>query len=99
MLTADLLNKGVVGDGRYHVEVVSGIQTGPEGSLIDEVRQRGTPLTLMPALVREVNPRQDALALLQLTRLMRRGRFDVVHTHSSKAGVLGRLAARLAMES
>ncbi|MCA9970419.1 MAG: glycosyltransferase family 4 protein [Anaerolineales bacterium] len=96
MLTADLLNKGVVGDGRYHVEVVSGIQTGPEGSLIDEVRQRGTPLTLMPALVREVNPRQDALALLQLTRLMRRGRFDVVHTHSSKAGVLGRLAARLA---
>ena len=45
---------------------------------------------------REIHPASDLLALIRLIRLIRRGRFDVVHAHSSKAGFLGRLAARLA---
>jgi glycosyltransferase involved in cell wall biosynthesis len=47
-------------------------------------------------LVREPSPVKDLLALLKLYRLIRRGHFDLVHTHSSKAGILGRVAARLA---
>jgi len=91
MLTAALLNPG-----RYAVDVVSGPQTGPEGSLIPEVRARGVHLSILPSLVREVNPFKDAAALVALIRLIRRVQYDVVHTHSSKAGILGRWAAYLA---
>jgi glycosyltransferase involved in cell wall biosynthesis len=91
MLTADLLD-----EDRYDVDVVSGPQTGPEGSLIEEVRARGVPLTIEPNLVREVNPTKDLRGLLALYRHIRRGRYAVVHTHSGKAGMLGRWAAWLA---
>jgi glycosyltransferase involved in cell wall biosynthesis len=47
-------------------------------------------------MVREVRPHKDFTALLQLWKLFRRERPDVVHTHSSKAGIVGRWAARLA---
>jgi glycosyltransferase involved in cell wall biosynthesis len=91
MLTAHLLDQQV-----WDVEIVSGPQTGSEGSLIEAVRERGIPLILEPALVREVNPVKDLLALLRLLQMMRRGRYTIVHTHSSKAGILGRWAAKLA---
>jgi glycosyltransferase involved in cell wall biosynthesis len=96
MLTADLMNKGAVGDGRYQIAIVSGPQTGPEGSLIEEVRARGTPLTIMPELRRELSPANDLKALVKLAKMMRSGRYQIVHTHSSKAGVLGRVAAKMA---
>jgi hypothetical protein len=96
MWTADLLNRGWPGSGRYQVDVVAGAQTGPEGSLLEEVRERGTVVTLLPALRREPAPFRDLAALVRLVHLIRRGRYRIVHTHSSKAGVLGRLAARLA---
>lgn len=91
MLTAAMLDRE-----RYAVEIVSGPQTGSEGSLIEEVRARGIPLTIEPTLVREVSPLHDLRALFALARRIRRGRYVIVHTHSSKAGILGRLAARLA---
>lgn len=91
MLTAQLLDKTM-----WDVTVVSGPQTGSEGSLIETVRERGIELVLEPTLVREVNPVQDFLALIRLTQLMRRGGYQIVHTHSSKAGILGRWAAKLA---
>lgn len=91
MLTAALLDKQ-----RWAASIISGPQTGPEGSLIDEVRARGIPLTIEPALVREINPLKDLLALFRLVRFIKRGRFVIVHTHSSKAGILGRWAAKLA---
>jgi glycosyltransferase involved in cell wall biosynthesis len=47
-------------------------------------------------MVREISPVRDAVALARLYRLISNGGFDVVHTHTSKAGVLGRIAARLA---
>jgi len=49
----------------------------------------------VPQMVRELDPRRDAAALGSLRRLLRRERFDVVHTHSSKAGTLGRVASVL----
>lgn len=48
----------------------------------------------LPSLVREVRPAADVRAYRQLKRIFRREGVDLVHTHSSKAGVLGRLAAR-----
>jgi glycosyltransferase involved in cell wall biosynthesis len=82
--------------GRYHVKVVSGPQTGSEGSLIEEARAQGIPLTILPDLVRQVSPTRDWKALQALTRIIRQGNYSIVHTHSSKAGILGRLAARWA---
>ena len=48
---------------------------------------------ILPSLTREVNPFKDVQALWQLTRLFRQERPALVHTHTSKAGVLGRVAA------
>lgn len=91
MYTAALLDKQ-----RYEVEVLSGPQTGSEGSLIEEVRQRGVPLTILPSLLRQVSPANDLSALSYMAQFMRQGGFTIVHTHSSKAGVLGRIAAKRA---
>ena len=81
---------------RYQVEIVSGPHTGPEGSLQEEIRARGIPLIILPDLVPGINPLKDLLAFVRIYRFIRRGHYDVVHTHSLKAGVLGRLAAWLA---
>ncbi|HZS34179.1 MAG TPA: glycosyltransferase [Methylomirabilota bacterium] len=76
--------------------LVTGPETGPEGDLRGEAEQRGVPVCVIPSLVRELAPRRDLAALLALRRLFERSRPDIVHTHSSKAGILGRLAARWA---
>jgi glycosyltransferase involved in cell wall biosynthesis len=62
---------------------------------VEDARRRGVALVDVPGLGREVGPR-DVLALAQLLALMRRERPAIVHTHTSKAGFVGRLAARLA---
>jgi len=69
---------------------------GPGGILDDDARRLGVPLQFVPSLTRRVRPDRDLAALLALARIFRRERPDIVHTHSSKAGILGRLAARLA---
>ena len=78
------------------VSLISGPTSGPEGSL--ELLVTGIPdlLTRVPELVRPVRPWLDLRALFALTRIFRAQRPDIVHTHSGKAGVLGRLAARRA---
>ena len=96
MLTADYHNHLPEFAGKYEVDVVSGPQTGSEGSIIEEVRQRGINLTIMPELRREISPVNDIKALFLLRDMMKKGKYDLVHTHSSKAGVLGRLAAKMA---
>lgn len=80
---------------RYDVTLVSGVDGGPEGELLSRAR-RTTRLIVIPELGRSISPRADLVAFWKLYRLMRRERYDIVHTHSSKAGVLGRLAAWLA---
>lgn len=69
-----------------------------EGGFLDaEVRaDPGVRAVFLDSLVREISPLRDLLALLELWSLFQRERPDVVHTHSSKAGILARLAAALA---
>ena len=78
------------------VTLATGPAVGPEGSLIERARKNGVDLIIIPALRREINPFRDTLAFFNLYRLIKQGGYDIVHTHSSKAGILGRLAARLA---
>jgi glycosyltransferase involved in cell wall biosynthesis len=81
---------------RYRVTLLCGIDDGPEGNLHDAAHAAGVDLVLEPSMVRPIRPLTDLRCLVRLWRFMRRGRFDIVHTHSSKAGILGRVAARLA---
>jgi glycosyltransferase involved in cell wall biosynthesis len=61
----------------------------------DELRATGADLVNIP-ISRRIAPLADLVSLARLYRLMRDGKFDSVHTHTSKAGFIGRLAARLA---
>lgn len=80
----------------FSVCLVTGQTASHEGSLEKEVRRLGIPIFFLRQLVREVSPVQDVYALLWLIFFFRKERFDLVHTHTSKAGFLGRLAARVA---
>jgi len=73
--------------------LATGPPLGPEGSLVEEAGKKGIHLIMIPEMRREVNPWR---AFIRLYRLIKQGNYDIVHTHSSKAGILGRLAARLA---
>lgn len=74
---------------RYHVTVVTGLG----GALTDRARDAGLDVVIEPSLVAPVSPREDVRALAELTGLFRERSFDVVHTHSTKAGAIGRVAA------
>jgi len=78
------------------VKLISGPTTGPEGSLENETAKIPGLLTIVPELVRPVHPLKDFSALRKLENILREQKPDIVHTHSGKAGILGRLAAKRA---
>lgn len=77
---------------RYEVHLAS----APGGDWEERGRSVSDRFFVVPHLVREIRPAGDARALGELVSLLRQEEYDIVHTHSSKAGVLGRVAARLA---
>ena len=85
-----LLLPGLVGE----FEVTLAAQGS--GPLRDAAEAAGARYVELRHVRRPIDPWHDALALAELTRLCRRVRPDIVHVHSSKMGVLGRLAGRLA---
>ena len=76
--------------------LISGWTANPPAGLAEVLSQANVPWVQVRHLRRPVNPIADCSALWQLTRAIRRMGVDIVHTHSSKAGFLGRLAARMA---
>jgi glycosyltransferase involved in cell wall biosynthesis len=78
------------------VKLISGPTAGPEGTLEPAVQTNPGLLTIVPELVRPVHPPKDFIALQKLERVLREQRPQIVHTHSGKAGILGRLAAKRA---
>src|SRR6185312_5707671 len=77
-------------------EVVTGadaVKDAPPGDLLAEAHAAGLNVARIASLVPQIAPRRDRRALRTLTRLYTEGEFDVVHTHSAKAGALGRAAA------
>lgn len=71
------------------------VAMGVKGPLWDALESRGIPVYHIPSLVREVSPSRDILCLHEVVKLFRTVKPDLISTHSSKAGILGRLAARL----
>jgi glycosyltransferase involved in cell wall biosynthesis len=82
---------------RYQSLLVAGSENEAEGSMLDFALSHGVRPTVIPEMVTAFSlaPR-DAKALWKLYGLMRKERPQIVHTHTAKAGFLGRLAARLA---
>jgi len=87
---------GLARSGDWEVGLVTGPETGPEGTLLPRARRLGIPVRVVGPMRREVRPALDIAAAAELRRLFSELRPDVVQTHSSKAGILGRWAARRA---
>ena len=81
---------------RYQSILVTGVEEAGEGNYLALHHRRSPEVVVLPALGREIDVRRDVTTLLQLTRLIRRVRPHIVHTHTAKAGAVGRVAAWLA---
>ena len=80
----------------HEVDLVIGPQTGPEGSLYEKARAANVPVVVLDELRRVPNPLYDVGVAGALTQMFRERRYEIVHTHSGKAGFIGRLAAKRA---
>jgi len=78
------------------VVLVTGPSPGPEGELLSRISVPELEVVTIDEMVREISPLKDLKAYIKLKKYFREQKFDVVHTHSSKAGIIGRLAAQAA---
>src|ERR1700741_1994481 len=88
LLTAGLREMG------YETRLIVGREAPSEGNLLEMARQMGIEVEQLGGLGREIRPLFDLVTLFQLYRAFRAARPAIVHTHTAKAGVLGRLAPR-----
>ena len=101
-----VITKGDVGGAQTHVaEIVSAqiasghnvtVVAGSDGAAMDFVRSRGADVFVLERFVHSPSPRADRATVADLTSLFRRCSADVIHSHSSKGGLLARIAARRA---
>ena len=87
--------RGLVESGHECV-LLSGPSEGREGSLLARLKNPGFEVVESPLMVREISPLRDLRAIHFLVDFLKKRKFDVIHTHSSKAGILGRIAGRIA---
>ena len=80
----------------YETILVKGTEAAAEGDMLDFAGELGVRPVVLPQLGREIRWWDDVVAFWKLLGLIRRERPDIVHTHTAKAGVLGRVAAWLA---
>lgn len=76
---------------QFDIEVACGKENG---MLMPELEKLGVKVHIIEDLVREISPLKDIKAYIQIKRLIKNRSYDIVHVHSSKAGFLGRIAAR-----
>ncbi len=87
ILLTDGLNKD-----KFDSLLVCGTIAQDEGDMLYYARARNVVPYVIPELKRELNPLNDAIAFLKIYKLIRRENPDIIHTHTAKAGTLGRLA-------
>lgn len=72
--------------------MLTGPSEGREGQLLQKMKNPGFEVVECPLFVREISPFTDLRAILHLKKFLQERKFDVLHTHSSKAGIIGRIA-------
>ena len=80
----------------YGVMLITGPSWGNEDEVLREALEENLEVMILPGLVREISLFADILTVFKLRSILRRCSFAIVHTHTSKAGLLGRIAARWA---
>src|SRR5689334_20757350 len=80
-------------DAGHEVTLITGPAIGPEGSLLQRAQSYGYRVEVLDAMRRAILPVKDFSTYRRLVDRLRDLKPDVVHTHSSKAGLLGRWAA------
>jgi glycosyltransferase involved in cell wall biosynthesis len=91
ILTVSLTRKDI-----FYSMIISGSEKYPEGNLLEEVARRNIPHHVNKFLIRPINLIMDTFCMLSLIRGITKMKGLIVHTHSSKAGILGRCAAKVA---
>ena len=81
--------------GHSHESRMTDIEREAVEEQEDRARVRGVQIVAVPCLVRRISPLSDIIALYDLVRIILKEKPDIVHTHTSKAGILGRLAAKI----
>jgi glycosyltransferase involved in cell wall biosynthesis len=76
----------------HNVTLITGPALGPEGELFNQAKGQGYKVFVAERLRRAINPYNDGVSYFQIKKLLRELRPDIVHTHSAKAGILGRFA-------
>jgi glycosyltransferase involved in cell wall biosynthesis len=92
-LTAGLRERG------YETTLVAGTLARGEDSMAFVADSLGVGVERVEALQREISPLRDVLAIVRLARIIRRVRPHILHTHTAKAGAVGRLAALVARDA
>ncbi len=77
----------------HEVTLITGPAIGPEGELFNQTKNEKYDVIVVPKLIRAICPLYDAISYFQIKRLLKQLKPDIVHTHSAKAGILGRFAA------
>jgi len=80
----------------HDVTLITGPAIGPEGSLMKRAQEYGYKVVVIDEMRRAIEPREDWKTYRKLVAMLREMKPDIVHTHSSKAGIIGRWAAHKA---
>jgi len=76
----------------HDVTLITGPAIGPEGELFNQTKGQDYEVIVLDRLRRAINPLNDIVSYFQIKKLLRQLQPDIVHTHSAKAGILGRFA-------
>ena len=87
-----LITCKVLAQRGHDVTLVTGPALGPEGELFNQAQGQGYKVVVIDGLRRPINPFNDTISYFQIKKLLRQLQPDIVHTHSAKAGILGRFA-------
>ena len=89
-IASGLINKSL------YVDIVTGPNINVEGDMYEEANKLHLNVMTLPTLKRDIHIFYDLITLIKLYKIIKKGKYDLVHTHSAKAGMLGRWAAWLA---